>query len=172
MAMAPFIYRLQKVYELRERKKKQQELLVIEAVARVQAVETSISEKKNEIRLLRQNMLSSPHTLMSMHDEFIHGLNHDLDQLYVDLQEAKEHLARERELLIKAEAELEALEKHKEKTYEAWLEDEKRLDLKRLDEVASQRFFRNQLEELEREEIETLAEEEQVAFNAQEGQSS
>jgi flagellar export protein FliJ len=145
--MARFVYRLQKVFELRERKKKEHEQRVADAQKRVREVEVAIEDKKNEIRMVRKNMLSSPHTLMAAHDEFIHHLNGQLEQLYDDLARAKEALEYERQLLIKAQAELEALVKHKDKAREEWLEEEKRMELKMLDEIAGQRYFRAKLQE-------------------------
>ncbi len=144
--MARFVYRLQKVFELRERRKKEQEQRVIDAQKRVREAEIAIEEKRNEIRTIRKNMLSSSHILMAAHDTFLHHLNGQLEQLYVDLEKAKAALDHERQLLIKAQADLEALVKHKEKAREEWLEEEKKLELKRLDEVAGQRYFRAQLE--------------------------
>ncbi|MCE3235451.1 MAG: Flagellar FliJ protein [Vampirovibrio sp.] len=159
--MARFVYRLQKVFELRERKKKEHEQRVIDAQKRVRDVEIAIEEKKNEIRMVRKNMLASPHTLMAAHDEFIHHLNDRLEELYEDLSRAKAALAYERELLIKAQADLEALVKHKEKAREEWLEEEKKLELKMLDEIAGQRYFRAKLqEELDNAEYEQLKQEE------------
>lgn len=152
--MARFVYRLQKVYELRERKKKEQERRVQEARARVVQIEQAILAKKHEIRVLRQNMLTAPHVLMEAHDIYIHMLNEQLEQLYRDLEMAKQQLEYERQLLIKAQAELEALVKHKEKTYAEFLEEEKRAEMKRLDEVASQRYFRAQQEKLQEEQLE------------------
>lgn len=147
--MARFVYRLQKVFELRERKKKEQEQRVADAQKRVREIEAAIEEKKNEIRLVRKNMMASAHTLMLVHDEYLHLLNQHLDELHRDLEYAKEQLAHERKLLIKAQADLEALVKHKEKTLEEWKEEEKRLEMKQLDEVAGQRYFRAQQSELE-----------------------
>ncbi len=164
--MARFIYRLQKVFEMRERKKKAQEQRVAEARKRVREVETAIEEKKNEIRMIRKNMLASPHTLMAAHDEYLHHLNQQLDQLYEDLEVVKQELEHERQLLIKAQAELEALIKHKEKVYEEWLEEEKRQEMKRLDEVAGQRYFRAQ--QLELEESNAEAEQEWLELNPNE----
>lgn len=155
--MARFVYRLQKVFELRERKKKEHEQRVAEAQKRVREVENAIEEKKNEIRLIRKNMLNSHHTLMSAHDDYLHFLNGELDQLYEDLELAKQQLAYERELLIKAQAELEALVKHQEKAKEAWLEEEKRKEMKQLDEIASQRYFRAQQEKMEEDQLEAYA---------------
>jgi flagellar FliJ protein len=145
--MPRFAYRLQKVYELRERKKKEQEQRVIEAQKRVREIEVAIEEKQEEIRTVRQNMLTSPHTLMAAHDEFIHHLNGQVEELQERLRQAKDLLAYERQLLIKAQADLEALTKHKEKAYEEWKEEEKKQEMKVLDEIGGQRYFRAQLQE-------------------------
>jgi flagellar export protein FliJ len=92
-------------------------------------------------------MLSSPHTLMAAHDEFIYHLNDQLEQLYDDLARAKDALEYERQLLIKAQADLEALVKHKDKAREEWLEEQKKMEMKMLDEIAGQRYFRAKLQE-------------------------
>ena len=152
--MAGFRYRLQKVFELRERKKKEQEQKVIQAQNRVKEIENQIEEKKNEIRLMRENMLSSHHTLMTVHDAYIHKLNDELDELYIDLDLARQRLAYEKRKLVKAQADLEALVKHKDKVREEWLEEQKRIEMKQLDEVAGQRFFRQK--QADREEMSEL----------------
>jgi len=149
--MASFNYRLQKVYDLRERKKKEQERRVQQAAQKVKQIQQDIQAKKHEIRVLRQNMMTAPHVLMEAHDLFIHKLNDQLDQLYRDLEIAKQQLAYEKQMLIKAQAELEALVKHKEKAVEVYREEEKQKEMKLLDEIAGQRYFRAQQEDLEEE---------------------
>ena len=150
--MAKFVYRLQTVFDLRNRKVKTQEQRVVDARRVVREIQSAIEEKRNEIRLLGQNMMSSHYTLLETYDEFIHHCHEQLDQLHSDLEDAEEALSEERTLLVKYQAELEALEKHKEKALEEWTEEQKRLEMKQLDEVASQRYFRAQearrLEEL------------------------
>lgn len=143
--MAGFRYRLQQVFDLRERKKKEQEQKVIQAQRRVREIELLIEEKKNEIKTVRHHMMTSHHTMMSAHDEYIHHLNQELDALYQDLAQAQQQLAYEKQLLVKAQADLEALIKHKEKMHQEYLEEEKRKEMKQLDEVAGQRYFRGQL---------------------------
>lgn len=159
--MAKFKYRLQKVFELRERRKKEQEDRVVKAQNRVREVENMIQQKKNEIALQKQNMITllqenkmiAAHTLMGVTDDYIQKLYKDLDDLFVQLQTAKDELAWEKQMLLKAHAELEALVKHKEKSLEEWKEEEKQKEMKQLDEVAGQRYFRAQqdrmLEDLE-----------------------
>lgn len=167
--MARFVYRLQKVYELRERKMKEQEQRVVKAREHLRSVEIAIEEKKNEIRETRKNMMISPHTLMAAYDEFLYLLNHQLDGLEVDKELARQALEHEQELLRKAQADMKALEKHKEKAREEWKEEEKKLEMKMLDEIAGQRYFRAQQVKLEEDALEELRledlrlEEEQLA---------
>jgi flagellar protein FliJ len=155
--MPKFVYRLQKVFELRERRKKEQEQRVIEAQKHLKAMELLFEEKKTEIRLVSESMRNSPHIMMAAHDTFIYHLNGDLKIIAVRVSAATRKLRQARELLQKLQAELEALIKHKEKAIEEWKEDEKRQELKMLDEVAGQRYFRAQqaaLLELEHDNLE------------------
>lgn len=147
--MARFVYRLQKVFELRERKKKEQEQRVIDAQKAVRKVEAAIEEKRKELATVRQHMLTAPHTMMEAHDAYMHLLHQKLEDLRTDLQRANSKLSQERQLLIKAQADMEALIKHREKMQEEWREEENRQELKRLDEVAGQRFFRAKLNNAE-----------------------
>src|SRR6478609_5071865 len=149
--MARFVYRLQKVYEMRERKKKEQEQRVIDAQKAVREVEQAIEAKQDERRQVKESITSLPTSMMEFSDRFIHHLNQQIDQLREDLRHAEIRLEEERQLLNKAHAELEALTKHKEKMEEEWFEEEKRKELKQLDEVASQRYFRMGQERLSEE---------------------
>lgn len=163
--MARFVYRLQKVFELRERKKKEQEQRVIDAQKKVRAVEAAIEEKRKESREVQNNMLNSPHTLMAVHDQYLHTLNQKIELLHMDLTMAQQELHEERQRLIKAQADLEALIKHREKMEEEWREEEKRLELKMLDEVAGQRYFRAQLAQMEEQQaLDALQAEETDSF--------
>jgi flagellar export protein FliJ len=144
--MARFVYRLQKVYALRERKVKQQEQRVVEAQNRVNAIIADIEAKKNEVRLLAENMAQSHHTLLAAHDAFIHDLHQVIDRRYQDLAMAKQELALEKQRLVEYQAELEALVKHRDKQKEAWQAEQNMLEMKQLDEVGSQRYFRAQAE--------------------------
>jgi flagellar FliJ protein len=150
----PFRYRLQKIYELRERRLEEQKEAVVQAQERVREAEAVVQKIKNDIRLLQQNMLSAPHTLMQAHDDYIHNQYYQLDVAYVNLKAAQDDLEYEKQMLIKAQSDLEALAKHKEKCYEEYLEEEKKREMKMLDEVAGQRYFRQQAERLEEEMLE------------------
>ena len=72
----------------------------------------------------------------------------------VQRQKALEVLAEEKKKLTQAEKDVKVLEKHKERMLEIYKEEEKAAELKRLSEVAVQRFLarhREEQEELERE---------------------
>lgn len=166
--MARFVYRLQKVYDLRERRKKEQERRVAAAMDRVVQIENGIRAKKTEIRTVRDNMFQAPISLLEAHDIFIKKLNDDLDQLKQDLVFANEQLAYEKQMLLKATMDLEALIKHKEKCYEEFLEEEKIVEMRMLDEVAGQRYFRAQQELIEDELQELLRLEERALLETQE----
>ena len=165
--MARFVYRLQKVYDLRERRKKEQERRVAAAMERVVQIENAIRNKKTEIRTVRDNMFQAPISLLEAHDIFIKKLNDDLDQLKQDLVFANEQLAYEKQMLLKATMDLEALIKHKDKCYEEYLEEEKVIEMRMLDEVAGQRYFRAQQELIEEELQELLRLEERALLESQ-----
>jgi flagellar FliJ protein len=140
--MARFQYRLQKVFDLRERRKKQQEQRVLDAQAQVKQVEDRIAAKHQEIRTLSDLMKTAPGSSLADYDRFIYKLRQDLDELHLERRYALDRLEVEKQLLQKAQSDLEALIKHKEKAIEEWKEEEKARELKQLDEVAGQRFFR------------------------------
>lgn len=142
--MAKFKYRLQKVVEIRERKVKEQEQRVIEAKRALAEVDQRIDAKKNELRMAQQSMRSTSHLLLGAHDDYIHKCYADLDELAEERKEAEAKVLEEAKLLTQYQADVEALVKHKEKALEEWKDEEKRKELKQLDEVASQRFFRAQ----------------------------
>lgn len=143
-SLMPFQYRLQQVYQLRERKKQEQERRVQRAREAVKQIELAIEAKKSEIRQVRQNMYQASHMLFESHDLYLERLNQQLDELHQDLEIAQQKLEEEIQLLIKAQADLEALVKHKERAYEEYLEEEKQLELKQMNEIAGQRYFRQQ----------------------------
>ena len=149
--MARFVYRLQKIYELRERRVKEQEQKVIEARRKVQEKQAEIEAKKHEMKLVRENMMQASHLLMGDHDRYLFKASQDLEVLHEELAQRERKLVEEGKLLQQYQAELEALEKHKEKAREEWQEEQKQIELKQLDEVASQRYFRQKAVEAEEE---------------------
>lgn len=144
--MAKFQYRLQKVVEIRERRVKEQEQRVIEAKRALAEVDERIAKQKREIKLAQQSMRTASHMLLSSHDDFIHHGFEKLDALFEERKEAEHRVLEEAKILAQFQADVEALEKHKEKALEVWKEEEKQKEMRILDEVATQRFFRARLE--------------------------
>lgn len=165
--MARFVYRLQKIFDLRERRCKLQQQRVLAAQQAVYAVEAKIEAKRNEIRLVHQELLTGPHMMMAANDRYLHRCHEEHDRLVrVDLVDAQRRLSEEQALYEKYRADLKALEKHKEKAREEWQEEEKRQELKMLDEVGSQRYFRAQLEQAEQDAEEAQLQAELEALEA------
>lgn len=153
----PFIYRLQKVLIFRMQKRDEQIEVVKLAEQEVQRIQAEIDKKKQEIFGVKQNMFKSHHTMMEAHDHYIKYLYDLIEKLEFDKQEAIKQLEAEKEKLLELEKAVKVLEKHKEKAKEAYLEEEKKIEMKRLDEVAGVKHYRKTLEaKLDAEEEELL----------------
>ncbi|MEB3206329.1 MAG: flagellar FliJ family protein [Vampirovibrionales bacterium] len=144
--MSPFKYRLQKVFELRERKKQEQERRVQHALALVRKIQQQRDAKMQERIAVVRHMQRVDPTMFEFHDRYLQKLDQELQMITSELHQAEAELATERQRLLQAQAELEALIKHKDKATEIWREEQKQQEMKKLDEVANQRYFRQQQE--------------------------
>ncbi|MFM7389482.1 MAG: hypothetical protein ACKO34_02515 [Vampirovibrionales bacterium] len=140
--MAKFKYRLQKVYEMRERHKKEQEQRVNEAVAATRKVEVQRQAKQQEITTLVEELRRTPPMMMEMGMKYKEKLKEQLLQIEEAYQQVLAKQREEEQKLSEAHQALEALEKHKEKCREDWKEEQKAIEMKMLDEIGSQRYFR------------------------------
>ncbi|MEB3244425.1 MAG: flagellar export protein FliJ [Vampirovibrionales bacterium] len=165
--MPRFAYRLQKVFELRERKKQEQERRVQQATEAVKLAKQRVQANRDEHKQVLNHMYRSPSTMYEYHDRYLNKLDVLLVQLKASLEEAEQRLQEEREKLLKAQAELDALVKHKDKAYEEWQAEEKQLDMRRLDEVAGQRYFRQQAQNAQDDLAEALQRSEDAASKAE-----
>ena len=150
----PFRYRLQKALDFRIRAKDQQLQVVIIAQQEVYKVEGLIELNNREISSTRINMKKADFYMLDAYDKYLKSLYEKAEQLEELKQKALENLAEEKKKLTQAEKDVKVLEKHKERMLEIYKEEEKAAELKRLSEVAVQRFFarhREEQEELERE---------------------
>lgn len=152
----PFKYRLQKVVEFRIRKKEEQLQVVIKAQAEVYRIEGLIEQNNQAIIQTRQDMRTADPIMYETYDNFLHHLYDVAEQLEIQKKEAIERLEQEKLVLVEREKDVKILEKHKEKMKEAYLAEEKAIELKRLSEVAVQKHFRKTQETKEDEEIEEL----------------
>lgn len=153
----PFVYRLQKVLNYRIQKKDEQIEVVKLAERYVQRIQEEIDKRKQTILDLRKSMYSASHLMIESYDIYIKYLNDEIDTLEEEKIRAIEKLQQEREILIELEKGVKVLEKHKEKVHEQYKEEEKKVEMRRLDEVAglkhyakTQEFKREELEELEK----------------------
>ncbi|MCR5260209.1 MAG: hypothetical protein K6C94_00040 [Candidatus Gastranaerophilales bacterium] len=137
----PFRYRLQKILDFKTRKKEQQLQVVIRAQQEVQKAEGMIELNNKEIASTRANMKKADFHMLDAYDKYLKSLYEKGVQLEEIKQKALEVLAEEKRKLTDMEKEVKALENHKEKMREVYKEEEKAAELKRLSEVAVQKFF-------------------------------
>lgn len=145
----PFRYRLQKALDFRIRAKEQQLQVVILAQQEVYKVEGMIELNNREIDSTRINMKKADFHMLDAYDKFLKSLYDKGLQLEEMKQKALEVLAEEKKKLTQAEKDVKVLEKHKERMHEIYIEEEKAAELKRLSEVAVQKFFARRKEEEE-----------------------
>ena len=149
----PFRYRLQKILEIRIRKKEEQLQVVIKAQEEVNRIELLIIKNLEEIKSLTQQMRTADPMMYEQYDKFIKHLWEEDKKLQQQKQEAIEALNREKEILKIKEQEVNVLEKHKEHQKEDYIKEQKALELKQLNEIGSQKFFIKNREQQEEQEL-------------------
>ena len=149
----PFVYRLQKILDFRIRKKEEQLLVVQKAQQEVYLAEQKIRENEAEIQQTVETRKTADYRMMEYYDKYLHHLWDKADALEAEKRRLEAILEEEKQKLIKLEQGVKVLEKHKEKQKEAYLEEEKAVELRQFSEIGVQRFF-IQAREKEEEELE------------------
>ena len=149
----PFRYRLQKVLDFRIRKKEEQLMVVQKAQQAVYEAEENIRRNEEEIEITKQNMRQADPMMYDTYDKYLIHLWEKAEKLEQIRQEAQKKLDEEKAILVKLEQGVKVLEKHKEKNKEAYIEEEKKAELKTFSELGVTRFFRQSQERAEEEEI-------------------
>lgn len=149
----PFVYRLQKILDFRIRKKEEQLLAVQRAQQELAIAEQNIISNNNEIELTKENQRKADSLMLESYDKYLHHLWEKGKQLEVIRQEKAQKVQEEIYKLVELEKAVKVLEKHKEKNREAYLEEEKKLELKNLSELGVQRHFQHTRQNNEDEEI-------------------
>ncbi len=149
----PFVYRLQKVLEFRIRAKEQQLLVVQKAQQNVYLQEEKIRQNEAEIRQTIQNKRTADFRMMEYYDNYLHHLWDKADALEQERRRLQAILDEEQKKLVKLEQAVKVVEKHKEKQREAYLEEQKAIELKQFSEIGVQRFFIHSREEAEEQEL-------------------
>lgn len=154
----PFRYRLQKFLEIRIRKKEEQLQEVIKAQSEVDRIELLIIKNNKDIQDTRVNMRKSDPMMYEGFDKFLKHLYEIGEQLELEKQEAIKKLEEEKEKLREREKEVNVLEKHKEHKREEYLQEQKALELKQLNEIGAQKHFAKTREKQEEEMLDELRE--------------
>ena len=150
----PFVYRLQKILDIRIRKKEEQLLVVQKAQQDVYITEEKIRQNEAEIQQTIQDRRTADFKMMEYYDKYLHHLWDKADALEQERQRLQAILEEEQRKLVKLEQAVKVVEKHKEKQKEAYLEEQKALELKQFSEIGVQRFFIHSREEAEERELE------------------
>ena len=149
----PFVYRLQKILDFRIRKKEEQLLVVQKAQQEVYLAEERIRQNEAEIRQTIQNKKTADFRMMEYYDNYLHHLWDKADALEQERKRLQAILDEEKQKLVKLEQAVKVVEKHKEKQREAYLEEQKAIELKQFSEIGVQRFFIHAREEAEEQEL-------------------
>ncbi len=149
----PFVYRLQKILDFRIRKKEEQLLVVQKAQQEVYLAEERIRQNDAEIRQTIQNKKTADFRMMEYYDNYLHHLWDKADTLEQERKRVQAILDQEKQKLVKLEQAVKVVEKHKEKQKEAYLEEQKAIELKQFSEIGVQRFFIHSREEAEEQEL-------------------
>lgn len=147
----PFRYRLQKILDFRIRKKEEQVLVVQKAQSVVFQVEEKIRQNDQEILDTKNGMRTADPRMFEYYDKYLDHLWEKAEKLKQELIEAERILNIEKQKLVKLEQGVKVLEKHKEKSREAYLAEEKAAELKQYSELGVTRFFRQSQERVEEE---------------------
>ncbi len=154
----PFRYRLQKFLEIRIRKKEEQLQEVLKAQNELDRIELLIIKNNKDIQDTRVNMRKSDPMMYDGFDKFLKHLYEIGEKLELEKQEAIKKLEEEKEKLREREKEVNVLEKHKENKHEEYLQEQKALELKQLNEIGAQKHFAKTREKQEEEMLEELRE--------------
>lgn len=149
----PFVYRLQKVLDFRIRKKEEQLMVLQKAQQALYEAEADIQRNNTEIEVTKQNQRHADFTMMEAYDNYLHHLWEKAEQLELVRQEKEEIVQQEMQKLVEQEQAVKVLEKHKEKSRDAYIAEEKAAELKNMSELGVQRYFQQSRETREEQEL-------------------
>lgn len=152
----PFRYRLQKVLDFRINQKEEQLIRVQKAQTAVYKAEQDIRDNEQAIVDTKNGMRTADPMMYETYDKYLKYLWNHAEELELIRQEKQRLLDIEIAKLVKCEQAVKVLEKHKEKSRDAYLAEEKAAELKQFSEIGVTRFYKNKLEKIEAEEQEVL----------------
>ena len=149
----PFVYRLQKVLDFRIRKKEEQLMVLQKAQQALFMAEADIQKNNEEIAITKQNQRHADFTMMEAYDNYLHHLWEKGEQLEIVRQDKEQIVQQETVKLIELEQAVKVLEKHKEKSKEAYVAEQKAIEQKSMSELGVQRYFQQTRETREEQEL-------------------
>ena len=126
----PFRYRLQKVLDFRINQKEEQRMKVQKAQQAVYQAEQDIKKNEQDILNTKQGMRTADPMMYESYDNYLRFLWKKAEELEAKRQELQQKLDIEVAKLVKCEQAVKVLEKHKEKSKEIYLEEDKAAELK------------------------------------------
>ncbi len=148
----PFRYRLQKVLDFRINQKQEQLIRVQKAQAAVYKAEQDIKKNEQDIVDTKNGMRHADPMMFDVYDKYLEHLWEKAEELELIRQEKQRLLDIEIAKLVKCEQAVKVLEKHKEKSKEAYLAEEKAAELKQFSELGVTRHYKRTMEAREEEE--------------------
>ena len=122
----------------------------------VYQAEQDIKKNNQDILDTKAGMRNADPMIYESYDNFLRHLWAKAEQLEIRRQELQAKLDEEIDKLVKCEQAVKVLKKHKEKSKEAYLAEEKAAELKQFSELGVTRFYKANLERAEEEEKEIL----------------
>lgn len=142
-----FQYSLQKVMEYKDREKNDAQKYYSEAVEQFESVATRLYEAlKQKEELIESQALKLQQGLpiaeIQQNEEILAHLQNEINSLQWQTQRARKVMSDREKMSITKSIDHKKYEKMKELQYEQYVEDEKREELKFLDEISVQQFVR------------------------------
>lgn len=142
----PFKYRLEKVLKIREGELDQAILEMKRSEEHLRHVSLALSETIEKRNDLHAELINEGINHATLYVNTINKLNDEIEKLEVELQKAQERLIQAKQGVVEARAKLEALKRHREKKEREYLDEEKRRENIRLDEIGVLKHARELLE--------------------------
>lgn len=148
--MLQYTYRFEKVLTIREQEKQQTEIAYKESVRSFEEIATKLYEflkKKEELISYQNDRLSTGATIDEIHHftTFIDSLEHTIADLQKKVMQARAKMNWHEQKLLEKNLEVRKFEKMREKDFESFKEQQDRLEMLQLDELASLMYYKKEI---------------------------
>ncbi|BDH61141.1 flagellar biosynthesis chaperone [Ureibacillus massiliensis 4400831 = CIP 108448 = CCUG 49529] len=139
--MLQYQYRFEKVLTIREQEKQQTEMAYKQAVNSFEEVATKLYEllkKKEELIEFQNDKLKIGATIDEIHHyaKFLGSLEHSITDMQQKVIQARTKMNWHEQKLVEKNLEVRKFEKMREKDFEAYKEEQDKLEMLRLDEIS------------------------------------